>query len=192
MHSNIRPPVTIPDSLHPPAFGQCATSAEVVSDPLGFILFEHQQQETVCSQLETLVNDLTKPHVPESATAIIAYLTEDFPAYVMVEEYVLFPLLQSRCRKDSIGTILSKLHHERDQDWKLVDKVIEDLTAISAEVPLGVPSDFIISALQLVERWRRHLSWEERTVLPLAREWLSNTDLIDLGHAMVACRPSNV
>lgn len=165
-------------------FSQCASAAEAISDPLGFILLEHREQEKVCAQLENLVGDLTKPGVPESAAAIKASLLVDLPDHEADEEKVLLALLKSRCPKDKIGLILSRLRGEHDQNRRLVEKLVDDLGAICAEVPLGLPNDFVINALMLVENWRRHLRWENHTILPLARRWLSNADLSVLGHAM--------
>ena len=170
--------------LHSSTFSHCASAAEVISDPLGFILMEHREQGEVCARLEKLVDDLTKPDASETAAAIKAYLLEDLPAHEADEEKVLVPLLQSCCPDDEIGLILSRLRREHDQDGRLVDTLVDDLGAICAEVPLGLPSDFAIHALMLVERWRRHLLWENRTVLPLARRWLNEADLSALGHAM--------
>ncbi|MDJ0945617.1 MAG: hemerythrin domain-containing protein [Kiloniellales bacterium] len=156
----------------------------MIADPLGFILLEHREQEEICARLEKLVDDLTKPDASGEAAAIKAYLLEDLPDHETDEERVLLPLLQSRCRDDEIGLVLSRLRREHDQDRRLVETLVDDLGAICAEVPLGLPNDFAINALMLVERWRRHLFWENRSVLPLARRWLSEADLSALGHAI--------
>ena len=160
----------------------------MVSDPLGFILKEHRDQERICSKLEQLAKDLTKPHTPESAATVMAYLTEELPAHEADEEHLLFPLLQARCRTVDVGTMLNRLRAEHEQDRRLIETLVDDLAAISAEVQLGLPTEFTINALMLAERWRRHLAWENQTVLPLAGEWLDSADLTELGQAMVARR----
>ena len=82
--------------------------------------------------------------------------------------------------------MLTQLRQEHERDRDLVLKIIDDLRAICAEVPIGLPSDFRINALMLVERWRRHLDWENQTLLPLAREVFNDSDMRALLQAMVA------
>ena len=118
----------------------------------------------------------------------MAYLTGELPAHEADEEHVLFPLLQARCRTVDIGMMLNRLRQEHEQDRRLIGTLVDDLAAIGAEVRLGLPTDFTINALMLAERWRRHLAWEDQTVLPLAREWLGSGDLAELGQAMLARR----
>ena len=174
------------DVLQPTPARRRDIAAEAISDPLGFILREHREQEQVCAQLERLVDDRTKPDARERAAAIIAYLEEELPCHEAVEEDLLLPLLLSRCRDDTISQMLFQLREEHGRDRDLVQKIIDDLRAICAEVPIGLPNDFCINALMLVERWRRHLDWENQTLLPIARKVLSDSDLRALGQAMAA------
>ena len=77
------------DVLQPTQVRRRDILADSVSDPLGFILREHREQEQVCAQLERLVDDRTKRDAPERAAAIIAYLEEELPCHEAAEEDLL-------------------------------------------------------------------------------------------------------
>ena len=158
---------------------------DVFLDPLGFILSEHQKQTCICRALERLVDDLSKDTSARLAASVLAYLTEDLPSHRIDEEEVLFSMLESRFPKDEgVGGILSQLRREHVRDQTIVEKLLDDLTTLQCNVALFTPLNFIVNALMFSETQRRHISWEDNVLVPLARRVFTDADLVDLGRAM--------
>ena len=66
--------------------------------------------------------------------------------------------------------------------------MIEDLELIASGHVLPNPIRFLMNAKEFSQTQRRHLSWENRTVLPVAHRRLTAADLAGLGRAMAERR----
>ena len=90
------------------------------------------------------------------------------------------------------GNFLALLNdeHEADQDYQL--RLLEPLRSIAAGRQPADAVEFGHAARAFSVFQRRHLAWENGTVLPLARKRLSEADQADLGRKMAARRRSPI
>lgn len=172
-----------PESLAP------QPDPEILSDPLGFILAEHYRQRVLCDRLDAMTEEHEVDPVASHAAELLSFLKQDLALHTADEEQDLFPLLRKRCPEDDgIDSVLSQLSAEHELDQDLVEFMIDDLELLAGGLDLANPVRFLVNAKELATTQRRHLSWENRTVLPIARRRLTNEDLVDLGRAMAARR----
>ncbi|MEX2647435.1 MAG: hemerythrin domain-containing protein [Alphaproteobacteria bacterium] len=168
------------------------TSGQQAEDfrwPIEFLAAEHDRQRVLCAALERLAGDVGGAGAAEAARQILDYFETKLGLHYGDEEKGLFPLLRRRAEPDDgIGTILDLLDEEHEADHVLLDRLLGPLRAIAGG---GRPTDLIgfagdaraFSVLQ-----RRHLAWENGTVLALARRRLSADDQRELGRGMAARR----
>lgn len=164
-------------------------SAKLFHQPLEFLLVEHYRQRIICNTLETSPFDPRNALSKDEMKAIVDNLSVDFPLHLDDEELSLFPLLQKRCLPaDNIAEILDQLIKEHEVDRPLVARVIDFLNAALADDEIVDFSPYRESTAAMTEAHRRHLSWENSVVLPLAKRRLEPADLADLGTAMAQRR----
>ncbi len=163
--------------------------AEEFRWPIEFLAAEHDRQRVLCAALERLVADAGATGAAEAARQILDYYGTKLGLHYGDEEKGLFPMLRRRAEPDDgIGVILDLLDEEHQADHVLLDRLLGPLRAIAGG---GRPADAIgfagdaraFSVLQ-----RRHLAWENGTVLVLARRRLSADDQRELGRGMAARR----
>ncbi len=158
-------------------------------DPIDFILHEHDRQVEICDALETLISVLDLEPVRARAGALLHFLTVDLPLHIEDEELDLFPLLRARCEpSDEMAEVLDQLTLEHEEDRELASVIVADLTALRDGREPSHMVRFHSNVRAFCELQRRHLIWENRLVLPLARGQLSVADKADLGQRMIARR----
>ena len=158
-------------------------------DPIEFILHEHDRQIEICDALETLISVLDLEPVKARAGALLHFLTADLPLHIEDEELDLFPLLRARCGPSGeMAEVLDQLAQEHEEDRELASVIAADLTALRDGREPSHTVHFRSSARAFCELQRRHLVWENRLVLPLARTQLSAADQAELGQRMIARR----
>ena len=163
--------------------------AEAFADPLGLILAAHARQRQLCDQFDALVNEHKIEAVAPLAQQLLDFINGDLARHTEDEERDLFPLLRQRCLpEDGIEHVLDQLSAEHELDQDLVDFMIEDLKLLAEGRILPNPIRFLMNAKEFTVTQRRHLSWENRTVLPLAHRRLTADDLAALGRAMAERR----
>ena len=163
--------------------------AEAFADPLGLILAAHARQRQLCDQFDALVNEHKIEAVAPQAQKLLDFLNGDLARHTEDEERSLFPLLRQRCLpEDGIEQVLDQLSAEHELDQDLVDFMIEDLKLLADGRILPNPIRFLMNVKEFTVTQRRHLSWENRTVLPLAHRRLTAEDLTALGRAMAERR----
>lgn len=156
--------------------------------PLEFLFAEHDRQRVLCVALERLADDPEAADARENAAAILAYLENDLPEHLADEED-LFPLLERRSQPDDqVEAVLDQLRHEHEADGDYAHRVMVPLKDLAAGHPLADTSAFVHDARTFSILQRRHLAWENGTLLPLARKRLSRQDLAGLGRKMAARR----
>lgn len=164
-----------------------------LTQPLKFIVGEHQHQLLICEKLASLPYEIDASLAAEKAAAVAAYLSESLPLHTEDEEKDLFPLLRLRCQpEDQVDAILDQLHAEHAYDAELVKLMLPDLRVIVEGSGISDPVYFRVNALAFCEIQRRHITWETNVVMPLARRRLSEADLTELGRSMMARRHSVV
>ena len=164
-------------------------SPEMFRRPLDVILDEHYRQRLVCDRLDQLAAQLEIEAVADRAATILSFLTEDLALHTEDEERDLFPFLRQRCLpEDGIDEVLIQLSDEHDLDKDLVDFIVADMQTIASGHRLANPIRLFMNVSAFTATQRRHLGWENRVVLPLARKRLTDDDLGELGSRMAARR----
>ena len=158
-------------------------------DPLQFIRAEHDRQFEMGGRLLELAADQQLRSVIEWADELILFLKTDLPLHHKDEEDDLFPKLRELCSKDeSIDQILAELDQDHAVESFLVRNVVIDLKTIVGGETLGQPERLFMDLRVFAEGQRRHLTWENKVVLPLASKRLGHEDLERMGRTMAARR----
>ena len=162
---------------------------DTLPDPIQFIQQDHDRQVETCNRLEQLVSASETEPTSEWAASLLSFLSKDLPLHVEDEELDLFPRLNSRRPPDSnLGDILDQLVTEHESDKGLADLVITGLHSIAEGAAPEYPLRFQMNVRAFCEMQRRHLNWENRVVLPLAKTLLTKEDKQDLAKRMIARR----
>lgn len=171
-------------SAFPPVY-EAPLDRAALRDPIEYLRFEHFRQRVLCELLGRIVED---PYGAESRRRlpwVLQYLSRELALHVADEEQDLLPLLDQRCdRRDALTDISGALEHEHVSDETLRADIVMALAALAAGRPLERPLEFIVKAQMFEERLRRHLTWENLTLVPLARRRLTPDDLAELGRSM--------
>jgi len=171
-------------SAFPPIY-EAPLDRAALRDPIEYLRFEHFRQRVLCELLGHIADD---PYGPDSRRRIpwvLQYLSKELVLHVADEEQDLLPLLGQRCDgADALSDISGALEHEHVSDESLSADIVAGLAALAAGRRLDVPLDFIVKAQMLEERLRRHLTWENLTLMPLARRRLTADDLAELSRNM--------
>lgn len=164
-------------------------------DPIAVFEVDHLLKVELCHVLEALADGL--PHEANKSQAEIAVtvLRNVLPDHIALEEQHLFPLLMRRNEGDPrCNQLLEQLKHEHDSDEAFGYEIAEELewligdgTARNAEMLGYMLRGFFVAI-------RRHVKWENATVLPLARQTLSEPDLNELRQAIIerSRRPAGI
>jgi len=164
-------------------------AAALLKDPIDFFLSEHNRQLEFCDALETLADVMEIQPVKEQAAVLLRFMTEDLPLHIEDEEQDLFPLLMSgREQQTEINQALAQLITEHEGDKELVRPIVADLQEINDGRALADPARFHRNVQVFCGLQRRHLIWENRLVLPLAKRSLSNAEKAELRRRMIAKR----
>jgi hemerythrin-like domain-containing protein len=159
---------------------------DALRHPIEFLFSEHDRQRVLCASLERLAGD---PTSAETARLVLDYYEEELPRHVADEEEDLFPLLRARCEPDdAIGTILDLLDAEHATDHEIFHRLVPGLKAIAGGGRADAPIAFSADARAFSILQRRHLAWENGTVLPMARSRLGADDQRSLARRMAARR----
>ncbi|MBP7063678.1 hemerythrin domain-containing protein [Ferrovibrio sp.] len=123
---------------------------------------------------------LTRALAPSFAT----FLKRDFLSLITEEEEGLLHHLERRLLLgDDLDDVIRQLSDEHRQDCQEA----RQLAAACLEFANGIDadwSDLCDAMAHFAERQRRHLVWEDATILPVARERLTADDLTAWGEAM--------
>lgn len=158
----------------------------VPPDPLARLAADHAEQRHLCDTLEAIADLL--PRLPErrACLAALEVLERHLPMHHADEELGLFPLLRARCEpEDRIDAILRELEDEHVDDEALLTEVVLTLRALAAD--RGPERDPAVAGYVLrgfFESQRRHIAWEEATIMPLALARLLPCDLATLDDVM--------
>ena len=164
-------------------------SALRISDPIEFLFAEHDRQLVICAALDRLVEAPDCLEAAETARLILDYAARYMPLHLADEEEDLFPRLIARCDpEDGLDKMIDQLEHEHETDSALYKRLEHDLRAIAKGEAPGHRDVFARDAHAFAMLQRRHLNWENGTVLPLARQKLVQEDLKEMKVAMAARR----
>ena len=162
---------------------------ETFAEPLDALLAEHFRQRSMCDCLERLAEDLAAPRAIDLARTILTYLREQLPLHILDEERDLFQLLKDRTlAAEAIEDAFAQLRKEHQEDERVAALVTSGLEKLAAG---GRPEDvdeFAAAARAFAEAQRRHVAYENSSILPLARNRLTRKDLSRLSRRMAARR----
>jgi hemerythrin-like domain-containing protein len=145
--------------------------------PLDLIIHEHDLQSRLCDLLEQIADCLPDNVSPPVAQAAASAMS-DLHRHHKHEEKGLFPLLQKRAKpQDNIEQIISHLEKEHAADESLADDLLENLETLAVGNKSENPNMLGYMLRGFFESYRRHISWENTVLLPLARERLTKDDL---------------
>ena len=162
---------------------------DVFRHPLEFIFAEHDRQRIVCAVLERLAGDLAAADAQENAAHVLGHLENELPLHIADEEQDLFPMLWQRClAEDGIDEMLSLLQEEHEEDDAHCAALLAPLRVLAAGGQPADVTEFAALALGFARFQRRHLGWENGTILPLAERRLTDADQIELGRSMATRR----
>lgn len=160
-----------------------------ISDPIEFLFAEHDRQLVICAALDHLAVEPEAHDARETAQLILDYAGSDMPLHLRDEEDDLFPRLLERCEpEDGLENLVDQLEHEHETDSALYQRLQHALRTLAEGSTLPHPEVFTSDAQAFAMLQRRHLNWENGTVLPLARQRLTPEDLDDMRVAMAARR----
>lgn len=158
-------------------------------DPIDRLLQEHDRQLDFCDELEDLACRVGAEPVTALAGQLLDYLMHDLPIHIEDEELDLFPRLSSRVSSNAeLVEVLGQLVSDHEADKELAAKVATDLEALAGGAPLPNSSRFFMNVSAFCANQRRHLSWENRIVLPTARKLLDETEMDKIARSMSARR----
>ncbi len=153
--------------------------------PLEQLEAEHARQLQTLTSLETITKREDSVEMIRFASELLNFFTVDLTRHMEHEENGLFPILKQRCHpSDNLEMIINQLSHEHELDRDLVDFLVSDLKKIAHGLHGAIPMRFNINAQAFIETQRRHIDWENKIVLPLARKRLTAEDLRDLKNSM--------
>lgn len=162
---------------------------EAFRDPLAFIRDDHSRQLRMCNLLDAFTEKLEVEPVKPLASALLEYLKDDLPFHTEDEERDLLPALERRCEpEDGLEEILKQLSREHELNNDLVAFMVDDLEALAEGRSLTNPVRLVMNVREFSETQRQHVTWEDRVLLPLARQRLTPEDLAEIGRNMAARR----
>ncbi|MFZ5677564.1 MAG: hemerythrin domain-containing protein [Pseudomonadota bacterium] len=157
--------------------------------PLDLIESAHHLQARLCDSLELIADGLPSNVDQALCRSTIRSLQHEMPLHHRDEELGLFPLIEKRALPvDNIHDILARLALEHATDESFASELLESLEHLSAGRRLNNPEMVGYMLRSFFESYRRHIAWENTIVIPLARERLTASDLIELGKAMARHR----
>ncbi len=147
-------------------------------DPLALVEEDHALQLELCGLLEHLADCL--PECVNGAVALSAadILRQGLGPHLQLEEEMLFPLLRRRAKADSaLMAIVSQLEAEHAADEMLAHELADELQLVGQSGLARNPEMLGYMLRGFFERLRRHIAWETRLLLPIARRTLTRADL---------------
>lgn len=158
---------------------------EFFEDPLDYFHADHFRQRTLCNLLDDMIESGAADR--DTIAAMLEYLKRDLGLHLRDEEDDLFPLLRRHCLpEDNLENILGVLSEEHAKDEELCVVLVEGLQALLDGEALRNHPRLIAAASTFTETQRRHLTWENGLLLPLARKRLTQDDLVNLGRSIAA------
>ena len=141
-------------------------------DIFALLTFEHMLQERLCDLLEAIADAL--PGAVDLATAEAAafFLRTHYPAHFAAEDAVLFPaLLGGLGRGSALASAVEQARAEHEVDLEAAREIADCLDDLARGERIS-PDAVGYMLRGFFEAQRRHISWEERVLFPLARERL--------------------
>lgn len=157
--------------------GQALQAQTTAASPFDALAARRVGLVMFCALLRSLPN--TGPAVTQAlAQDIAGYLTGEFPALILEEEEGILPRLRLRLLLgDNLDDIIDQLIEEHREDRQHACELARRCVAFADESEDDWP-ELCAALADFAERLRRHMAWEDATILPMARERLTAEDLL--------------
>lgn len=156
--------------------------ALIADDPLGFLSAEHARQMVLLAHLDRLARGPAARGARAMADAVLRWLRDEMPLHIADEERSLLPRLAPHDRRGA----LARVRDEHERDRRLALDVAAGLAAL---VDGDAPGPrFAEAAGEFARLHRAHLEFEERAVMPLARQSLGAAERAALSQEIAARR----
>ncbi len=158
------------------AIEQALSSSEIALSPLDRLVAMRLVLQAFCAIVRSL-STVSPELFRAMAGGLAHFLAQDFVRIVTEEQDGLLVYLRRRLMLgDELDTLIEHLHDEHRQDCEQA----RILSGRCGEFASGIETDWpdLLEALSaFAEQQRRHLIWEDATILPVARERLQADDL---------------
>lgn len=162
-------------ALH--AIEQALSPSETSLSPLDRLVAMRLVLQAFCAIVRSLTN-VSPELFRVMAAGLARFLAQDFVRIVTEEQEGLLVYLRRRLMLgDELDSLLVHLHDEHRQDCAQA----RILSGRCSEFASGVETDWpdlLEDLSNFAEQQRRHLIWEDATILPVARERLQADDLL--------------
>lgn len=157
--------------------------------PLVIIRSEHNRQLEICNWLIELADNRQIGPVIEEADDLLTFFNEELSLHFKDEEIDLSPILRRRCLpEDRFDPVLAQFELDHNVDRVLKLHVVIELKSITVNGKPENQSDLWADLRAFAEAGRRHINWENQTLLPLGLKRLSRKDEMELGRKMARRR----
>lgn len=142
-------------------------------DPLDALAHDHTFQLELCELMEGLADSLPEGDIIIAA-AVVPVLRHGVTGHMRFEEEALFPLLRGHeAEAPQVHSITSQLTREHEADVDFLEEVAAALDAFVVEGVIDNPEMLGYMLRFFFESQRRHIEWENRVLIPLARDVLT-------------------
>ncbi len=164
-------------------------SADRFLRPLVIISSEHDRQLMICDWLIELADNKQIGPVIEEVDELVTFFNEELPLHFKDEEIDFFPILRRCCLpEDRFDSVFAQLELMHNVDRVLKIHVVIELKSITVNRKPENQSILWANLRAFAEARRRHIYWENQTLLPLGLKRLSRKDEIELGRNMAKRR----
>ncbi len=158
------------------AIEQALSASEAALSPLDRLVAMRLVLQAFCAIVRSL-STVSPELFRAMAGGLAHFLAQDFVRIVTEEQDGLLVYLRRRLMLgDELDALIGHLHDEHRQDCEQA----RILSGRCGEFASGIETDWpdLLEALSaFAEQQRRHLIWEDATILPVARERLQADDL---------------
>ena len=159
---------------------------EKTSNPLGQIEDDHCWQLVLCDALESIADQLPTTIDPRLYALTSEVLKKVIHHHNILEEEALFPIILNHLDvKSNLRNAFAQLKIEHETDGEHALEIAHELDRIAAGGRMANPEMVGYMLRGFFESLRRHIHWENQTILPLAHDLLSQKDLNSISNWMV-------
>ena len=156
----------------------------LLADPLMFLDADHARIAAGCDILQGLLKDLRRHGSSQQATMLHRMLSRDLPDHIADEEDLFRLLEENDVTDDGLRNIIRLLRTEHEADHEATVVIAAELQRFVSGADMQAPAKFFVLATSYAENKRRHLTWENHTVIPAARRIFGRPELDRLGDQM--------
>ena len=165
---------------------RCALKSSIT--PLAIIEYERKDQRRLCENLERIADQLPDEVDVSLYESIFDKFRINLPIYHRNEE-ALFHCLDGHAPSlMDISSVLERVRHEHAVHNCYADELNENLEALRAGRGTQNPNAIGYMLRFCFETMRRHLAWEDLTLMPLVGKFLTTEDLMDLSEILAKNR----